>query len=80
MHVPSQVPKKVLLWVIGWLVPDMLKTEMVKLVPPEIGSMLLHTRQTANVNVAVRVAQPGCEVAGRALSCFDGQSYPSLLC
>ena len=48
-----KVPKKVLLWVINWLIPDMLKTELVKLVPPEIGAMLLTTRQTAAINVAV---------------------------
>ncbi len=49
-----QVPKKVLLWLINWMVPDLLKDSLVNAIPPEIGEMLLHTRQSVTVDTAVR--------------------------
>jgi hypothetical protein len=51
----SQVPKKLLLWLINWLVPDVLKTELVKLLPLEIGHMLLQSRLSTALDLTVRV-------------------------
>ncbi len=50
-----QVPKKLLLWLINWLVPDVLKTELVKLLPLEIGHMLLQSRLSTALDLTVRV-------------------------
>ncbi len=40
--------------VINWLVPDLLKQQLVALIPPEVGNMLMTTRQSAALELAVR--------------------------
>jgi Ni,Fe-hydrogenase III component G len=47
------MPKKLLRWIINWVAPAALKKVAVKMIPSELGKMLMATRQEATLEADV---------------------------
>ena len=68
-----KVPKKLIKWVINWVAPDAIKTQIGKIVPVELGRMLMSTRQSAALEADVRA----CSRAMRTLHRCSREMYGS---
>jgi hypothetical protein len=51
------MPKKLLRWIINWVAPAALKKVVVKVIPGELGKMLMATRQEATLEADVRFSR-----------------------